>query len=314
MNENFERPKFWNVIINPMALRGGSITYWHSISRQLVLTGLSFKESFTTSKNDALHLSKDLVLNGATAILVVGGDGTLNEVVNGIMSCENRTDDIILAVLPAGTGNDWSRTHCFSGNKKDILSMFTSGKVVCHDIGVVKTKNRPEILPRYFINIAGFGFDAAVVERTHRAHKYKVAKGMVYIKHLILTLLNYQSIDCELLFDNVTENKHVFSIAAGICKYNGNGMLPVPMADPTDGLIDVIVIEEMSVWKIVKQIPSLFKGTHIHHPKVSHHRVTHFEIISNEPIQCEVEGEMVGDGNYVINVSPRRLKMLIPSI
>lgn len=295
-----------------MALRGGSIGYWNSMSKQLVQQGLSFEESFTTAKNDALHIARDLVINGATAIVVVGGDGTLNEVVNGIMSCGSKAKDVVLAVLPAGTGNDWSRTHLFSGKKSQILSMFSSGKLIAHDVGVVRTTNEPEISPRFFINIAGLGFDAAVVERTHRAHKYKVAKGMVYIKHLILTLLDYRSVECELRFDKETLSKRVFSIAAGICKYNGNGMLPVPMADPTDDLLDVVVIEEMSILNVIRQVPSLFKGTHIRHPKVSHHRVTRFEVIPKSSILCEVEGEMVGEGSFAIEVVSQKLMVLIP--
>jgi len=281
MTDNFERPIFWNVIINPMALRGGSIGYWNSMSKQLAVNGLSFKESFTSAKNDALHIARDLVLDGATAIVVVGGDGTLNEVVNGIMSCGDIATNVVLAVLPAGTGNDWSRTHHFSGKKSQILSMFSSGKVIAHDIGIVNSINKPETPPRFFINVAGLGFDAAVVERTHQAHKYKVAKGLVYVKHLFLSLLNYRSVDCTLYFDKEISTKTVFSIAAGICKYNGNGMLPVPMADPTDGLMDIVVIEEMPILSIIRQVPSLFKGTHLNHPKVSHHRVKNFKVIPN---------------------------------
>lgn len=194
-----------------------------------------------------------------------------------------------------------------------IVNIFLSGSVIHHDIGIVRQINRPELPPRYFINIAGLGFDAAVIDRVHRARKFKVAKGLVYLKHLILSLVKYQTVDCKLVFDQKIEHKSVFSIAAGICKYNGNGMMPVPMADPTDGMLDVVVIEKMKLWQLFTQIPALFRGTYIRHPKVFHYKVQSFEVFPKTSIQCEVEGEMVGEGSFKIEIAPQKIKVLIPA-
>jgi diacylglycerol kinase (ATP) len=307
-------PLFWHVIINPVALRGGSLEFWKEISTLLVNQGLSFKEWHTTSKNDATNIAQNLIKDGAASIVVVGGDGTLNEVVNGIMQCGEQAKNVTLAVLPAGTGNDWSRTHRFPKKMNEIASMFLSGAVIGHDIGVVKPISNRELASRYFINIAGLGFDAAVIERVHRARKFKVAKGMVYVKHLILSLLNYQSVNCKLVFDHEEVNKPVFSIAAGICKYNGNGMMPVPMADPTDGLLDVVVIEKMKTWQLLTQIPALFKGTYIKHPKVSHYRVKAMSVFPESLFLAEVEGELIGEGSFCIEIAPQKINVLVPSL
>ena len=313
MNNIKPLPLFWHVIINPVALRGGSLEYWKRISALLANRGLLFKEWHTTAKDDALHIAQMLVDDGAVSIIVVGGDGTLNEVVNGIMRCGELAKNVLLAVLPAGTGNDWSRTHRFPSRMNEIIAMFFSGAIIHHDIGVVKSIGKQEQPSRYFINIAGLGFDAAVIDRVHRARKFKVAKGMVYVKHLILSLLNYKAVNCKLILDNEVVNKLVFSIAAGICKYNGNGMKPVPMADPTDGLLDVVVIEKMKLWQLFMQIPALFRGTYIKHPKVFHYRVKAMSVVPENLFLAEVEGEMVGEGSFNVEIADRKIKVLIPS-
>ena len=313
MNNTKPLPLFWHVIINPVALRGGSLDFWKGISALLANRGLSFKEWHTTSKDDASYIAQTLVNDGATSIIVVGGDGTLNEVINGIMCCGELAKNVILAVLPAGTGNDWSRTHQFPCRMNEIAAMFFSGAIIHHDIGVVKSIGKQERTPRYFINIAGFGFDAAVIDRVHRARKFKVAKGMVYVKHLIFSLLNYKTVNCKLVFDNEVVSKPVFSIAAGICKYNGNGMKPVPMADPTDGLLDVVVIEKMKLWQLLTQIPALFRGTYIKHPKVFHYRVKAMSIVPESLFLAEVEGEMVGEGSFDVEIADWKINVLVPS-
>lgn len=312
MNNTKPLPSFWHVIINPVALRGGSLDFWEEISTLLTQQGLSFKEWHTTSRDDAQIIARNLVADGATSIIIVGGDGTLNEVVNGIMQCSEQAKNVILAVLPAGTGNDWSRTHRFPNNRNKIASMFLSGTIILHDIGRVDFKNHGAQGSRYFINIAGLGFDAAVIERVHRARKFKVAKGLVYVKHLILSLMNYQPVDCRLVFDQEEMIKSVFSMTVGICKYNGNGMMPVPMADPTDGLLDVVVIEKMKTRQILSQIPALFKGTYIRHPKVFHRRVKSLSVFPKGRFLAEVEGEMAGEGSFNIEMASQKLQVLIP--
>ena len=306
-------PNNWNVIINPAALRGQSIAYWKKASKLLVENGFKFTEWHTSNKNDALHLAKEIIQGGGTSILVVGGDGTLNEVVNGIMQCQSKAETVTLAVLPAGTGNDWSRTHQIPKHPKQILQMFLSGKLIKHDIGVVEVVNENSTSSRFFINIAGLGFDAAVIERVHQSRKFKVAKGLVYVKHLLLTLFSYQAVDCELVFDETSYKGSVFSIAVGICKYNGNGMKPVPMADPTDRFLDVVVIEKMSLISIISQIPALFKGTHIQHPKVHHFRTSKVEVNPEGFMLAEVEGEIVGSGKFEISIAPQTITVLVSS-
>jgi len=312
MIENNNIPHFWHVIINPNALRGRSLKYWKKVSQSLIISGFKFTEIHTNSKKDATRIASELVLQGNKNILIVGGDGTLNEVINGIVLSKIDISEIIIGVIPAGTGNDWSRTHLISRNPNKIVEMFLNGRIINHDIGKIKVVNDNVTIEHFFINIAGLGFDAAVIKRVHEALKYKVASGLVYVKHLLFTLFKYKSVICEIEIDNTKFEKDVFSIAVGICKYNGNGMLQVPMANPSDGILDVVIIEKMSKLTAISQIPNLFSGKHIYHHRVSCYSAKKVIINPKYKLYAETEGEMIGEGSFEIEVLENKIQVLVP--
>ncbi len=301
----------WNVIINPTTLKGASIKSWKKIATSLIYEGCEFIEWTTKEKNNATRITEKLLHDGVRQIMIVGGDGTLNEVVNGVMLSGISPEEVVLCLIPSGTGNDWARSHGIKRNASLILKLLNQKKVVMHDVGLVRSIRNCDTNSRYFINIAGFGFDASVIKRIQESRKYKVGNGFIYIKNLLLTLFRYKSVNCVIEIGNKTIEKSIFSIAIGICKYNGNGMKQVPMAKYDDGLFDIIIIEQMSVLQILSQIPKLFSGKHINHPKVHHYQGNRIRILSKGRFFAEVEGELLSEGVYDIENCNEKIGVLI---
>lgn len=303
--------KLWNVIINPTTLKGSSIKSWKKIATSLIYEGYEFIEWTTKEKNNATRITEKLLHDGVRQIMIVGGDGTLNEVVNGVMLSRISPEEVVLCLIPSGTGNDWARSHGIKRNARIILNMLNQQKIVMHDVGLVRSIQNNEINARYFINIAGFGFDASVIKRVQETRKFRVGNGLIYIKNLLLTLFKYKSVNCVFEIGNKTIEKSIFSIAIGICKYNGNGMMQVPMAKYDDELFDVIIIEQMSVLQILSQIPKLFSGKHINHPKVHHYQGSRINIFAKGRFFAEVEGELLSEGIYEIETCNEKIGVLV---
>ncbi|MDD2344597.1 MAG: diacylglycerol kinase family lipid kinase [Bacteroidales bacterium] len=305
--------RFWHVILNPVALNGKRIHFWNQIAKELMKDGFEFIEWVTTKRENAIDIAESIVKKGGRHILVVGGDGTLNEVVNGVMKEPKLASQILVCVVPSGTGNDWAKTHQLQPNAKSIRAMLLNGKVVEHDVGIVHSIKNHETISRFFINIAGFGFDAAVIHRLYESRKYRIGNKFIYIKNVLATLFTHHSVECIIEHDGLTSKANVFSVAAGICKYNGNGMKQVPMANFQDGFLDFVFICKMSRWSLITQVPKLFSGKHLLHPKVFHIRTKKCNIIPLGRVLGEVEGEMLEEGSYQVEIAFEQLKFLVPS-
>jgi len=158
----------WVIIVNPNAGNGKGKKDWEKISAALRGKDLSFRVIFTEKKGHAMSLTNDAIEAGFRNIITVGGDGTLNEVVNGAFSnsaCS--TDAITLAMIPVGTGNDWGRMFGIPHDYEDAINVISDNKKMLHDIGLVSFYDGTEKKTRYFINIAGLGFESVVVKRAN---------------------------------------------------------------------------------------------------------------------------------------------------
>jgi len=303
-------PRNWHAILNPNSLIGGNPGLWHRTKQLITQMGHIITEWESPSK-EVCDIIVSKILNEKPAnIIVVGGDGTLNQVVNSIMNYDEAKNEILLALIPAGTGNDWARTHHIPRRAGKLAEMFFNGEFFNHDIGRLSTSGEIGQSVLYFINIAGFGFDAEVIKRVQENPSAK--NKWVYVKTLLAALADNMPVSCRLITDTGINEAFVFTLAAGICKFNGNGMKMVPMADPGDGKLDVVYIEPMTRWEIITQLPFLFMGKHISFKKVHHQQTRFLEIIPQGKLLAETEGEMAGVGNFKVTCLKNQLKILRP--
>lgn len=295
----------WMVIVNPNAGNGKGRKDWEEISGLLRSGDLSFSVIFTEKKGHAISLTSDAIEAGFRKIITVGGDGTLNEVVNGVfLSGSCPTDAITLAMIPVGTGNDWGRMFGIPHDYKDAIEVISDNKKMLHDIGLVSYYDGTEKRTRYFINIAGVGFESVVVKRAN-IQKEKGRNGKaIYFYTLLISLLSYKNTKAEIIIDGNKTYANVFSVNVGNGRYCGGGMRQTPDALPNDGILDVSVINGMGKIEIIRNLKILYDGTILDHPKVDGYKCKNIKVTSDSLIYAEADGETLGHTPAEFTVIP----------
>ena len=226
-------PDHWFVIVNPTSGAGYGLKDYPKIAKLLRDNQIYHDAVFTEHKYHAAELTVEAVNKGYRKIIVVGGDGTLNEVVNGLFIqkvCEPK--DIRLAVIAVGTGNDWVRTFGIPSHYSEAIRAIKEGKTFLQDVGAVTYTESKFTQTRYMVNVAGLGFDAFVISIFNH-WKAKGFKGRwLYIAGILKAYCKYKSSGVKIVVDGEQiYNNLLFSIAAGVCKYNGGGVMQLPKAD-----------------------------------------------------------------------------------
>ncbi len=302
----------WFVIVNPNAGKRKGEKDWLEIAAQLTAAGIKYVNVFTEHRGHAVVLTRKYIENGYRNIIVVGGDGTLNEVVNGIfIQTHVATDKIVLAMIPVGTGNDWCRMFNIPGDYKQAIKLITKRKIFIQDTGTIKyIANEGNEKTRYFINMAGMGFDALVTKKTNTQKELGKANPFSYVINILSSLFLYTSTKVSIMLDNEKITSDIFSMSVGICQYNGGGMKQAPGALPDDGLFDLTLIKPIGKFKIIRNIIKLFDGSFTRLPEVSTFRSSKIIIHSEPRMFMEADGESLGHTPFVFNILPRSLSVV----
>lgn len=304
----------WQIIFNPHTPRQKRIEIKKLFSDTFEAQHIPYQIHITNGQNQGMLKAKDLCLNGKRHFIVIGGDGTINEVINGIYESGIDTSTVYVSIIPLGTGNDYARTLQLSHQPEKTLKTFLSGNYTLNDVGIAETTVHNEVVgKRYFVNIAGFAFDAAVIHKTVNS-KPAILPSMVYLINLLKVLFKYRCSTVTIKTAQESVTTPVFTIAVGIAQYNGNGMRQVPMANPHDRLFDIVVIKKISPWKVISKVKQLFSGKHIETlQEAMVFKSDEVEINAEEPVWGEVEGEMLKKGNYHIYNAPAQININCPA-
>ncbi len=303
----------WFLAVNPHAGSDKGIRRWDSIERALVEAGVDFSFLFTGKRLDAREMVKEAIGDGWRNIAAVGGDGTVNEVVNGIFS-----QDVVPAgairfgLIQVGTGNDWARSVARANGLPGGVNALLSEKEAVQDVGYADYRTSGGKERRYFVNMAGFGFDAEVAFRTNRSKDLGKGGRFSYLRNLLAALIRYRPAETELVIDGVRHERVLFSLAAGIGRFNGNGMEQLPRAVMDDGYLDYVIYGDLKRLEIAANIKKLYRGGLEGHPKVEYGRCRAMMIRGNRDLRCECDGEMVEEGPYEIGLIPRALRVAVP--
>lgn len=288
------------LILNPYAGQKRLIKEIDTIRGILSSNGLNCDLAFTQKPKDGIQLANRAGKEGFELIVAVGGDGTINEVVNGIVEFE----EAILGVIPIGLGNDFAWMIGLSSK-----NIHQACKTLCN--GIVKKIDLGVVNDRYFVNGVGIGFDAQVAQERL---KYKgMLKGVgLYLYAVIKTLFKYKPIPANIKLDDRIIDISPLLIAIGNGKRCGGGFLLTPGASLEDGLFDVCVIQQLGKLRALCNLPKTLKGTHITMPEVNMYRTK--EIIVNLPsaLTAHLDGEIIKETTYQIKLLPKRLKVMFP--
>ena len=306
----------WYVVVNPHAGSKKTQEDWPEIRKLLKDNGFEFKSIFTEYQYHATELTKKAIQEGGyRKFIIIGGDGTLNEVINGIFKQEDiPTTDITVSVISVGTGNDWGRMYNMPSSYKEQVEIIKKGKVFLQDIGKVSYLHHGKQKEHFFINIAGIGFDALVAKKTNIA-KQKGASGILtYITSMISGLFQYDFnfVKIESEGKEILSGK-VFSVSIGICKYNGGGIKQLPNAIPDDGLFDITAIRKVSKLKVIRNLVNMYDGSFIKIKEVETFTGSEFRItgVPENSIYLETDGESLGNSPLNFTILEKKAKVII---
>ena len=300
----------WQIIANPNALSNFCYKHWEAIACKLDELQLDYRFYITEDAESGKELATSLCREGHRYLMAMGGDGTVNQIVDGIMTSGVPSEEVYLAVLPLGTGNDWCRTHHYPRPYMESINILLRGQFIRHDVGVVECTKGGETLSRHhFINIAGFGFDAAIIHQTANS-KSRINLKAIYLLTLLRVLFSHKVQKVRIRTENGTLEEPLFSIAVGNCCYNGNGMKQVPMANPVDGLFNIMRLRKISPFKVIRNIKNLYAGQLEHLPEISYTAASEIYLESDTPLLGEIEGDTLPTADYHIRMLPGALNML----
>lgn len=292
-------------IVNPIAGQGIALKMVEEVESifselKKIYKNIDYKIVYTKEIGHATDIAKKYSSEDDYRIYAVGGDGTLNEVLNGMVGSNSS-----LGCIPGGTGNDFIRSEVKKFDRKRILKDTILGEEEEVDVGIVNE--------RYFLNIASIGFDANVVVN---ANKFKNIRGIpskfAYILSVIYTAKNFDHIKSKIIIDGEELDKEVFLFAAANGRFYGGGIEIAPKADFRDGLFDIVFATNMTFAKIMKFLPSALRGKHLDFKEVECFRGKKIEISSDQPVFLNIDGEIKAMTKAIFNMSDKKVKLIIP--
>lgn len=295
-------------ILNPIAGRGAGARLAPRIAGCLRSFGLEFELAFTTAPGHASAIARQAALQRHDAIIAVGGDGTFNEVLNGMMQVQDGLPVPALGVLPIGTGNDFAFGAGLSLDLETACRVVAQGQTRLIDVGLFHADNAE---PRYFGNGIGIGFDAMA---NLESRKIKRLKGsLLYLVAVLRTLaFYYDAPHTTIRVDSEELVQHSLMVSVMNGRRMGGSFYITPESNMEDGLLDVCVARKVGRPKMVAFVPKFMRGTHTTDHDITMKRGHRITIESKVPWVSHVDGEIHGVGaqRYVVEVLPQHLRLI----
>ena len=302
------------VIVNPSSGKSNGIKNWAAIKPLLVTRGMEFHCVLTTQPKDATIFTKKNIEKGYRKILVIGGDGTLNEVVNGIMTqkaCGSL--DISLALIPNGTGNDFGRNFKLTNQTEAIIDLLRVDQKQTIDLGLVHYRNEKASQKTYFINMLGFGFDVAVTKNVNELAKKGYKSVLSYLYCMIKTVIDYKKQDVTIVLDGKEHHfPKTFSICIANGKYHGGGVPQAPNADPSDGKFHITTLHDLKNLEAFLNLPQFYSGKFMDKYFASELIGKNIELLCKNSVEVELDGEILDGKVKSIEIIPQAINFIRP--
>lgn len=296
----------WLAVLNPVAGGGRGAKLRINVERLLREAGIDFRLAVSERAGHAVALAHDAAHSGCRRFVCIGGDGTLNEVVNGAF--EAGVGDVTLALLPVGRGDDWARTFGIPRDLPSAVRLIAAGHTTRQDVGVAVFDRDGTTVKRHFINVAGVGFDAYVVQRTNALR----LGPLTYLVGLLQGFFTFHAPRLTVSAGAFVRDEKMFLAFAAVCRYCGGGMQVAPTAVVDDGEFDVVTVGEVTKGELVINLRRLFDGTLPQYRKVRMTRAARVRVEAVPPALVEADGELLGHTPVTFSVLPRAIRVVVP--
>ena len=297
--------------MNPASSNGSTGKRWPELAHRAAQLGLQGETLFSDRPGHLIELAEQATRDGAEVVVAVGGDGTLNEVVNGLMRGGAAPE---LATIPLGTGMDFVRTYSIPNRFEDAVRTALSDTTRTIDVGRVSYRTwSGQVAERYVANVGSVGMSAAVAQRANGMSKALGGKTTFFYA-LVRVFLEWENTQVRVeLDDGEVREARMHDVIVANGRWHGGAMLLAPDAEPDDGLFDVVLIGDINKRDFVTTSPKIYKGTYVRHPKVEVLRTKAITVDAPESLPIELDGEQVGTTPARFEIVPRALRVRVPA-
>lgn len=302
-------------ILNPRAAGGKTVRRWPEFARAIEARLGALETRETVRPGHAAELAREALRSGVETLIAVGGDGTVNEVVNGFFDDDKPVrQGARLGYVPMGTGGDFQRTLQLPTAPQAVAECLASGKVWPIDVGKIRLVGHDGApVERYFVNLASFGMGGDVSIKAKNCWATELNGKLAFLWATFAVFFQYGGKAVSLrLDDEPTRSFTITNIAIGNGCYHGGGMHPCPRAVLDDGLLEVTTIDRLNWFELIRDLRILYSENVYVHPKVRHFRAKRVVAESDEITRIEVDGEALGRLPLEATVLPRALGLLVP--
>ncbi|MDQ4082248.1 MAG: diacylglycerol kinase family lipid kinase [Actinomycetota bacterium] len=298
------------VIANPRAGRGRVGAEMPELERQLNARKLRYRIVETTGPGHAAEIARDALHGGERFLVAVGGDGTVHEVVNGLLGSETGSS-VELAVLPRGTGVDFVRTFGIPTDLDGAIGVARDGAVRLVDLGHARyVSSDGGAGEAYFANFAGAGMSGAIARRANASSK-ALGGRLSFLWATVAVFSRWRGVAARVTVDEKEHSRRVFEVLVTNGQYAAGGMWVTPDAEPDDGLFDVLVIGDVTKADFVATFPKIYRGRHIGHPKIELLRGREVSVETPAPLPIALDGEQPGTTPATFTVVPNALRLRV---
>jgi diacylglycerol kinase (ATP) len=296
-------------LVNPASDNGATGKRWPELAHRAARLGLTGETLFSERPGHLTELARSAVDGGATLVVAVGGDGTMNEVVNGIAG-----RDVDFATIPLGTGMDFVRTYGIPTKFEDAVRVALTGTPRTIDAGRVSYRTwGGEDAERWYANVGSVGMSGAVAQRANGMSKALGGKATFFYA-LTRVFFEWENTDVTVRFDGEERHGKMHDVIVANGVWHGGGMKLAPDASSDDGAFDVVMIGDVGKVDFLTTAPKLYKGKHVNHPKVEVVRTARVEVDAAEHLPIELDGEQVGTTPATFEVVPGALRVRVPTV
>jgi YegS/Rv2252/BmrU family lipid kinase len=300
--------------VNPASANGSTGRRWPEIARLAAEAGLVGETLLSERPGQLPDLVERATADGASLLVAVGGDGTVNEAVNGLMRLrEQGSEAPELAVVPRGTGTDFVRTFGIPTRLADAVRIAATGSTRTIDAGQVAFRNWDGSPGRaWFANVASAGMSGAVAQRANSTSKAMGGK-LSFLWATLAVFARWKPSEMEVEIDGERRGGRLYDVLVANCRYLAGGMRMTPQAEPDDGMFDVLVIGDITRTDLALNLPKTYRGTHLPHPKLELLRGATVRVDAATPLPLELDGEQPGTTPARFDIVPGALRLRVPS-